>query len=311
MADVERGVVFDDPVEQFGFTMVPNAILLDPSISVGAKMVWAVLAHYAWQDAECYPGQEIITEAGLSESSVRRGIRELEENGLLRTERRGLGRTNLYRVCHPSKVPDTSPVRSTALIGQIDRSDRSDRPIPSEVDAVEEETTSWSSAREGELFDGEPTMVMGDESITNSDLDVRFPLHCDAVALHRQGTKVDGRKVTAEEMGKAVEAFDEFNTQSGKRLSLGPHLTPIVGRVREVPAMTGSEHRKLVQSAFRLKWWEKGKAGSKRPLTPAVIYGTSKCFANVMSDQEEEAQGTTRRGRFDRRSPVEGDDEHY
>ena len=281
------------------------------------RLVLLALADNAHDDgAGAYPSVETLArKAGLSKRATQYALRSLEEVGAI--EEVGKSRYGTTEWCVVmGGAPFAPPALGTAK-GVQNGDGGGARTGPLGVQALAPEPSvgtaenlSPSSARESELFDGETTMVMGNEAATNAPL-MQSPLHFDAITLHRQGTKVDGRKVTADEMSKAVDALDEFNAQADKSLSLGPHLTPIVGRVREVPAMTGGEHRKLVQSAFRIKWWEKGKAGSKRPLTPAVIYGSSKCFANIMSDQEEESQGTTRRGRFDRRSPVEGDDEHY
>lgn len=65
-------------------------------------MVFAILAMFAWQAEECYPGQEKV--AGLlniKPRQLRRLIRELERKGLVEVHRRGVQQTNVYRLTCP------------------------------------------------------------------------------------------------------------------------------------------------------------------------------------------------------------------
>ena len=88
-----------DPVLQHGFTQVPNVILLDKRLSVGAKLSYAMLLRYKWGEDQCYPGQQRLAEdIGAGERSVRTYLKELEDAGLLEVTHRGLGKTNLYRL---------------------------------------------------------------------------------------------------------------------------------------------------------------------------------------------------------------------
>jgi hypothetical protein len=47
-----------DPVLQGGFTQVPNFILKNSEISVGAKVTYAMFLSYAWHNDSCFPGQD-------------------------------------------------------------------------------------------------------------------------------------------------------------------------------------------------------------------------------------------------------------
>jgi zinc transporter ZupT len=51
-----------NPVLQNGFTQVPNFILKDPNISVGAKVAYAMFLSYAWHNDSCFPGQDRLAE---------------------------------------------------------------------------------------------------------------------------------------------------------------------------------------------------------------------------------------------------------
>ena len=88
-----------DPATQFGFTQVPNFILTNGEISVGAKLAYAMLLKYAWYDEGCFPGQaKLAQDMGAGERSIRTYLKELETAGLLEITQRGLGKTNLYRL---------------------------------------------------------------------------------------------------------------------------------------------------------------------------------------------------------------------
>lgn len=87
------------PGTRFGFTQVPNFILTNKDISVGAKLAYAMLLKYAWHNDACFPGQATLAaDTGSGERSVRRYLAELEKAGFLEIVQRGLTKTNLYRL---------------------------------------------------------------------------------------------------------------------------------------------------------------------------------------------------------------------
>lgn len=88
-----------DPIALHGFTQLPNFILRDPAISVGAKTVYALFLSYAWHNDLCFPGQDTLAKAiGMSVGSVNAFIKELQVCGLIEVTRRGQGKTNLYTI---------------------------------------------------------------------------------------------------------------------------------------------------------------------------------------------------------------------
>ncbi len=104
-----------DPVAQGGFTQVPNFILKDSSLSVGAKITYAMFLSYAWHNDSCFPGQERLAEdMGLTRVRVTQLIGELEAAGLVTIQRRGQGKTNLYTIHFqvPPKI-QSYPQRTT------------------------------------------------------------------------------------------------------------------------------------------------------------------------------------------------------
>jgi len=92
-------IVGADPATRHGFTMVPNFILTNAQLSVGAKLAYAMLLKYAWADNAVYPGQQTLArDMGAGERSVRTYLKELEDAKLLEVTQRGLGKTNLYKL---------------------------------------------------------------------------------------------------------------------------------------------------------------------------------------------------------------------
>jgi len=101
LAEIERNIKLNsaDPIALHGFTQVPNFILKNPDISIGAKTTYALFLSYAWHNDMCFPGQDTLAKAiGMSIGSVNGFIKELEACGLIDITRRGQGKTNLYTI---------------------------------------------------------------------------------------------------------------------------------------------------------------------------------------------------------------------
>jgi biotin operon repressor len=94
-----RNIILDgaDALTTKGFTMVPNHVLVSNKVSPGAKLAYAMLLKYAWQDDYCYPGQErLAKDMGVTDRSVRTYLQELEAEKFINIKRQGQGNTNLY-----------------------------------------------------------------------------------------------------------------------------------------------------------------------------------------------------------------------
>lgn len=88
-----------DVLTAHGFTQVPNHVLKSDKISPGAKLAYAMLLSYAWQNDYCFPGQErLAKDMGSGLRSVVRFIQELEKNSFVLIKRRGQGKPNLYEL---------------------------------------------------------------------------------------------------------------------------------------------------------------------------------------------------------------------
>jgi len=120
LANTNANIQFDraDPVMQGGFTQLPNFILRDPKLSVGAKVVYAMFISYGWHNNFCFPGQEkLATDMGLTRPRVTQLIGELEAADLITIKRRGQGKTNVYIIHFQVKRPwDKTPRGKQAYI---------------------------------------------------------------------------------------------------------------------------------------------------------------------------------------------------
>jgi hypothetical protein len=82
-----------------GFTQLPNYVLRDKRLSFGARLAYAVLLSYAWQEDSCFPGQDkMASDLGASRQAVSSYLRELKKNKYVDWKRRGLGKTNIYYI---------------------------------------------------------------------------------------------------------------------------------------------------------------------------------------------------------------------
>jgi len=102
-----------NPVLQSGFTQVPNFILRDAKLSLGAKVTYAMFLSYAWNNDFCFPGQDRLAEdMGMSRSRVTEFVGELQRAALVTIERRGQGKTNMYTIHFPVKQAGDKTPRS-------------------------------------------------------------------------------------------------------------------------------------------------------------------------------------------------------
>lgn len=117
---IEQNIVLRgaDALSTRGFTQVPNHVLESSKISPGAKLAYAMLLKYAWQNNFCFPGQQRLgRDMGVTDRSVRTYLQELELNQLVQIKRRGLGKPNLYELNLTHRKPSSAdrknfPVRT-------------------------------------------------------------------------------------------------------------------------------------------------------------------------------------------------------
>jgi len=116
-------VVLNEALKQ-GFTQLPRYVLRDSKLSFGARLTYAVLLSYAWQDDSCFPGQErMAKDLGTSDRSVRTFLNELKEHGYIDWKQQGLGKPNIYYILDykPLKIEADRKYRS--VLGRKQASD--------------------------------------------------------------------------------------------------------------------------------------------------------------------------------------------
>jgi hypothetical protein len=66
------------------YVMLPLAVLEHPVLSIGAKLTYAALLKYAWQEDHCWPTQDQLCGViGVAKNSVRTYLRELADMGFI------------------------------------------------------------------------------------------------------------------------------------------------------------------------------------------------------------------------------------
>ena len=113
---LDRNIVLNgaDVLSAKGFTQVPNHVLVSGKLSPGAKLTYAMLLKYAWQNDFCFPGQErLANDMGVTDRSVRTYLQELETQKFVNIRQRGLGKPNLYELNLSASAADRKyfPVR--------------------------------------------------------------------------------------------------------------------------------------------------------------------------------------------------------
>ena len=88
-----------DPMVERGFTQVPNLVLTNKELSIGAKITYAMLLKYSWDNDYCFPGQQTLADdIGSTDRSVRKWLKELNASGFITITQRGQGKVNIYKL---------------------------------------------------------------------------------------------------------------------------------------------------------------------------------------------------------------------
>jgi len=86
-----------NPYKMFVGAFIPNWLMLQKEITPGMKLIYARLCQFAGENGECYPSIEKLSqETGIGLSQVKDNLKKLKELKLIKSTRRGLGKTNVY-----------------------------------------------------------------------------------------------------------------------------------------------------------------------------------------------------------------------
>jgi hypothetical protein len=91
-----------------GFVLLPRAVLHQADLSRDARLLYAVLRSYSWQEGRCFPShQRLKADLGCGINQVSIYLRELEDAGLVTRRRRGLGHSTVYTLHDPTSAEPT------------------------------------------------------------------------------------------------------------------------------------------------------------------------------------------------------------
>jgi hypothetical protein len=98
-----------------GFVLLPRTLLHAPGLSRDAKLLYAVLLSYAWQEGRCFPGYaRLQADLQCSVNSVTKWMQELQGARLVTRRRRGQGKTTVYTLHDPPAPPQGLHLTPTA-----------------------------------------------------------------------------------------------------------------------------------------------------------------------------------------------------
>jgi hypothetical protein len=91
-----------------GFAQLPRLVLRSSGLSDKAKILYALLLDYAWQQGSSFPGQQRLAhDLSTTERTIRRALDELKRFKLIDWKRRGLSQTNIYYILSLSNAQMT------------------------------------------------------------------------------------------------------------------------------------------------------------------------------------------------------------
>ena len=242
-----KSVEHSDPIAQTGFTVIPNAVLLNPDLSISARLVYGILKSYAWKDEKAWPGQDrLAEELGVTAKTLRGFMHELVDAKLVTVERRGRGLTNLYRVHEPVSEGSESTVQERTVSTVLDRKPTTVLDGKLATDPIEQE------------------YEVEEDEVTPSGI----------VSSYRP-MKVNGKVASEEEYAKAQEVLQAFNDVFSTRFTTQAWLGKLVMRLREHPALSVEEHRAVIARSHAAPWWDDAPS-------PAVVYGNAACFEKAL-----------------------------
>ncbi len=124
MEEWEKTLDFDGSFLRRGFTQIPNGVLSDTSVSLGARMTLITLMQFAW-NRDAFPGQGTLSKMlGVTDRTVRDYLTELKDAGYIKVYRRGRGQTNVYRIVQ-NKIIAVKPPEESSVEEQSDRNSAS------------------------------------------------------------------------------------------------------------------------------------------------------------------------------------------
>lgn len=106
-------IIIQNEMMRAGFAAFPYQVMRDKSLSTGARLTYAFLLMYAWQEGSTFAGQiRMAKEMGISDRHLRRFLTELRDVGYIAIERKDKRYNNTYIIL--DKKPTKLKARKAA-----------------------------------------------------------------------------------------------------------------------------------------------------------------------------------------------------
>jgi len=143
-----------------GFTQVDNSVLRDATLTRTARLVYALLRSYGWQDAATFVGEErLASDLGASRATVTRALRELVTRSLVERRRRrnGSGWTSSLTTFTERVADGAASDAQTATAAPF--------PVMQDVTGMQDAVGAFSAPKTGVLTPSEGLCVTSDAQV--------------------------------------------------------------------------------------------------------------------------------------------------
>lgn len=165
---MQNGELYN-PYKVFVGIFIPNYVVQDQKITLGAKLTFGILCQFSGKSGLCYPRQGVIAERlGASIRQTRRYVEELKKEKYIRVTRQGLTKANVYSFLWKKEWAESALQDRTDMSAQ----DRKDMSYPlilnrfilnryPPISPFERGTTEKSSIRKRKKTKAEKQLTIG------------------------------------------------------------------------------------------------------------------------------------------------------
>jgi hypothetical protein len=292
-----------------GFVLLPRAVLHQADLSRDARLLYAVLLSYSWQEGRCFPSyQRLKADLGCGLNQITKYLRELESAGLVTRRRRGLGYSTVYTLHDPADggcgQDDGSAQTHRISESRVTETVKAESPVRRhEQDSREYQAREQHHQRAPETpSDGsEHTGAVDDAllaSLTEHGVTERIAMRLvkthDAQAIREQLAWHSSRPEAKNPAGSLVRAIQERWPAPPAWLEAQEHAAA-VARQAEADAVRQAEDAACRQEwearppeeriAGRLTFWVEGRRRKRQEPTPAEVEAKrAELLAQIVTD---------------------------
>ena len=90
-------IIVENEMMRAGFAALPYRVMRDQTLTIGARLTFAFLLMYAWQEGSTFAGQEkMAKDMGVSARQLQRYLYELRDTDYIKIERKDKRYNNTY-----------------------------------------------------------------------------------------------------------------------------------------------------------------------------------------------------------------------